>query len=46
MAIQSLTETNALEAAMFQAIKKQSVSKNYQWKKKEHELHVIGKLYK
>jgi hypothetical protein len=33
IAAQSLTETNALESAMFQAIKKQSVSKNYQWKK-------------
>jgi hypothetical protein len=33
IATQSLTETNALESAMFQAIKKQSVSKNYQWKK-------------
>jgi hypothetical protein len=33
IATQSLTETNALESAMFQAIKKQSISKNYQWKK-------------
>ncbi|WP_213524089.1 vWA domain-containing protein [Nonlabens sp.] len=28
---QSLTETNGLESAMFKAIKKQSVSKNFQW---------------
>ena len=31
IATQSLTETNGLESAMFKAIKKQSVSKNYQW---------------
>lgn len=32
IAKESLTETNGLESAMFQAIKKQSVSKNYKWK--------------
>lgn len=31
IATQALTETNGLESAMFKAIKKQSVSKNYKW---------------
>jgi hypothetical protein len=31
IATQELTETNGLESAMFKAIKKQSVSKNYKW---------------